>query len=224
MESLGHCARNVVGVSDQIVVLSDGHRDATDISFLECISSDGGTGNLTGDRNHRNGVHVRVSNRRDQVSGTRTRRGHTDAHAAGSERVALSGVAAGLLVAHEDVANLARVHQRVVGRQNRSAGDSEDGVDTGSLQRTDQALCSGDLVGHGVVLGRDKTRVGNEKPPGPSGTTRGARRTGWSGALRDYYETHAHTVTIAQGHAGSTTDPTASTTCRSSGRNGAASR
>ena len=62
--------------------------------------------------------------------------------------VALGRVAGALLVAHEDVADLLGVEQRVVGREDRAAGDAEDGVDPGVLERADEALGAGQLLGH----------------------------------------------------------------------------
>ena len=88
--------------------------------------------------------------------------------------VALGRVAGALLVADEDVAHRRRVHERVVGRQDRAAGDAEDDVDSGVLQRADQALGSGDLVGH--VGPRRGSWVGgrSKKTPRPGRAARGA--------------------------------------------------
>ena len=74
--------------------------------------------------------------------------------ATGRGRIPLGRVAGALLVAHEDVPHLGRVDQRVVGRQDRAAGDAEDGVDAEALERLDQGLRAGDL------LGRRRGRLG----------------------------------------------------------------
>ena len=60
--------------------------------------------------------------------------------------VALRRVTGALLVPDQDVPDLGRVEQRVVGGQDRAAGDAEDGVDAGVLERADQALRPGDLL------------------------------------------------------------------------------
>ena len=78
--------------------------------------------------------------------------GHADADLAGDHRVALRRVAGALLVADEDVADLLGVEERVVGGQDRSAGDAEDGVDAGVLQRPHEALGPGELLGHDASL------------------------------------------------------------------------
>ena len=100
---------------------------------------------LAGDRDHRDGVHVRVGDRGDEVGGARPGRGHADPDLAGGTGVALGRVAGALLVAHEDVADLDRVQQRVVRREDRAAGDAEDRVDVHRLEGQDQALRPGDL-------------------------------------------------------------------------------
>ena len=148
MERLGDRARDVGRVGDQVVVLGDRHRDAADVGFLEGIGADRGARHLAGDRHERHRVHVGVGDRRDQVGGAGTARRHAHADPPGGLRVALGRVAGALLVPDEDVPDLGGVHQRVVQRQDRAAGDAEDRVDAGRLQRANQALRSADLLGH----------------------------------------------------------------------------
>ena len=71
-----------------------------------------------------------------------------------------------LLVAHQDVSNLARVHQGVVQGQDRPAGDAEDVGHPCRLQGMHQALRSGDLLAHQFLL---RPCLLNEKPPDPAG-------------------------------------------------------
>ena len=66
---------------------------------------------------------------------------------AGGAGVALGRVARTLLVAHEDVADLHRVEQRVVGGENGAAGDAEHRVDVHGLEREHEALRARDLDG-----------------------------------------------------------------------------
>ena len=90
-------------------------------------------------------VHVGVGERGDEVRRAGARGRHADAHPAGRRGVALGGVAGALLVAHEDVPHLDRVEERVVGGQDRAAGDAEDGVDVHRLEREHEALRAGHL-------------------------------------------------------------------------------
>ena len=46
MERLGHDARQVVGVADQVVVLGHRQRDAVDVDLLEGVLADQGAGTL----------------------------------------------------------------------------------------------------------------------------------------------------------------------------------
>lgn len=54
------------------VVLGDRHRDTRDVGFLEAVGADEMAGHLTGDRDHRDRVHLGVGERGHQVGGTRT--------------------------------------------------------------------------------------------------------------------------------------------------------
>ena len=62
---------------------------------------------LAGDRDDRHRVHVGVGDRGDQVGRARARGRHADADPAGRLRVALGRVAGALLVADQDVPDLA---------------------------------------------------------------------------------------------------------------------
>ena len=95
---------------------------------------------LAGDGDHRHGVHVGVGDRRHEVGRAGAAGRHADADLAGRLRVALGRVAAALLVADEDVAQLRRVEQRVVRREDRAAGDAEDDLGADALERADERL------------------------------------------------------------------------------------
>ena len=73
-------------------------------------------------------VQHRVRQRRDEVRRARARRRDADADPPGGLRVPGGGVPRALLVAHEDVAHERGVVERVVGREDRAAGDAEDDV------------------------------------------------------------------------------------------------
>ncbi len=85
-----------------------------------------------------------------------------------------SGVARALLVAHQDVPDLGRVEQRVVGGQDRAAGQAEDHVRADLLQRPDQGLGAGHPD---LARGR---RGGGGAGRGPGGA-RGASQPGGRG-------------------------------------------
>lgn len=63
-----------------------------------------------------------------------------------------------LLVPDQDVPHLGGIEQRIVDREDRTAGDTEDHVDAELLKRTDHRLCSADPLGGHDVLG-DGTEV-----------------------------------------------------------------
>ncbi len=147
VERLGDPARDLVGVGDQEVVLGDRHRDAADVGLLERVRADRGGPDLAGHGDHRDRVHVCVRDRGDQVGRARAGRRHAHADASGRRGEPLRGVAGPLLVPDQDVPDLG-VHQRVVRRQDRPAGDPEDVGDARRLQRRDQALRSCDLLSH----------------------------------------------------------------------------
>lgn len=146
VEGLGDGVRDVLGLGDQEVVLGDRHRDAADVGFLEGVGADGLGGDLSGDRDERDGVHVRVGDRGDQVGGAGARGGHADADLAGGLRVPGGGVVGALLVADQDVADPGRVHHRVVGGEDRAAGNAEYRVGADFLERTDEGLRARDVL------------------------------------------------------------------------------
>ena len=96
-------------------------------------------GHLTGDRDHRDRVHVGVHQRGDQVRRGRTGGHHRDAGLARHVGVALGHVAGALLVTHEHVTDRA-VHQRVVGGQDAAARVAEDQFDVLVFECSDQRL------------------------------------------------------------------------------------
>ncbi len=168
VEGLGDRARDLVGIGHEVVVLGDRHRDAADVRLLEGIGPDRAAGHLAGDRDDRHRVHVGVSNRGHEVGRARPRRGHAHADLSGRRGIPFSGVARALFVAHEDVAHLGGVHERVVCRQDRATRDAEDRVDTDRLEREDKRLCTRYLLRRNVIgrcrSRRSRVRVGGVGP------------------------------------------------------------
>ena len=135
VKGLGDHPGDVVAIADQEVVLGDRHGHAGDVGFLEGVGADQRPAHLPGDGDHRNGIHLRVGQRGDQVRRTRAGGGHHDPHSAGGMGVTAGGVPGALLVADQHVPNLGGVEQRVIQRQDRATGDAEDQVDVELLQR-----------------------------------------------------------------------------------------
>ena len=138
-------------------MLHDGKRDARHVRLLERIAAQRIGGNLTGDDDERDGIHVRRRDTRDRIGGTGTARDDDGADLASRTRIAIGSVHRTLLVTHEDVAELRAIVERIVDVERMAARISEDGLDTGIFQRPDQALRAGHLrfvvVAHrGVVV------------------------------------------------------------------------
>jgi hypothetical protein len=173
-------------------VLGDRHRDAADVGLLEGVGADVAGTDLTGDGHDRHRVHVRVGQRGDQVRRARAGGGHADADLAGGLRVPGRGVPGALLVADQDVPDLG-VEERVVGRQDRPAGDAEDHLDADGLQRSDEALRAGDAggrlggrLGHGAGRRLDAGEGGRRLSGGclaGSGLARGGGHRAFSWGL-----------------------------------------
>ena len=147
VERLGQRPGDVISVANQDVVLGDRHRHTGDVGLLEGVRADQAAAHLTGDRDHRNRVHLGVGQRGDEIRRARTRRGHHDADLAGDVGVATGGVPGALLVSDQDVAQLRRIEQRIVNGQHRAAGNAEDQLDAEFLQRLHYRLGAGELVG-----------------------------------------------------------------------------
>ncbi len=147
MERLTHHERDFVGRHDEFVVLGDTARDSNGVTFLEGVGADRSGRHLTRDADHRNGVHVGVAQRRDHVGSRWPRRHHGHTRASGHVGVPLGHVPSTLFVAHENVTDRA-AEQRVVRRQDASAGQTKDGVDLLFFQSSDEGLGSSDLLAH----------------------------------------------------------------------------
>ena len=136
------CLRDVFNAGHQERVLGDGHCHAHDVRFLERVGAEHLGGLLAGDCNQRHGVHVSIGNRSDEVRGTGAGGRHAHADFSSGGRVAGCRMSGTLFVADEDVVDGICVHQRVIGREDGSARQSEYGVDAHQLKAANDGLCA----------------------------------------------------------------------------------
>ena len=99
-------ARNVFCFRDQIVMLGDGTTDLDHRRLLKGVAANKSRGDLSGNRDHRNAVHLRVSNRRDEIRRTWTTCPHTDANAVGRPRHPLRSECPPLFMSWKDRPNI----------------------------------------------------------------------------------------------------------------------
>ena len=105
MKCLTNCKGKIFRTHDQLVVLRNAARNSYGVAFLKSIGTNCRSGNLPGNGNHRNGVHVGVAQWGDQVGSSRTAGNHGNSGAAGDVRVPFGHVPSTLFVAHQNVAN-----------------------------------------------------------------------------------------------------------------------
>ncbi len=178
VERLGDRARDVRRVGDQEVVLGDRHRDAADVRLLEGVGADRRAGHLPGDGHHRDAVHVRVGDRRDQVGGAGPAGRHADARPGRWPGRSRSAACPAPCSCRTRTCRIWR--ESISGSysgQDRAPGDAEDGVDAGGLQRADETLRSGDLLGHrrDLFVSGDGGGWAEQKTPRPEWAHEGLR-------------------------------------------------
>ena len=110
-------------------MLGNRHRHADDIYLLEAVASDKAARNVSGDRNHGDGVQISRSDTGNEVSRARTGGSDTHAHLSGSSCVAVSSMSRALLVGCENVVYPAAVEVQLIEEvDDLTAGISENGV------------------------------------------------------------------------------------------------
>ena len=127
----------IVDVAHQPVVLGAGPRDADGVAFLERVVADQVRRHLAGDADQRDRIHQRVGQRRHHVGGAGTGGHQHDAGLAGRARIAFGGMAGALLVADQDVLDLALLEDLVIDRKHRAAGIAEEMLHAVIDQRAD---------------------------------------------------------------------------------------
>ena len=143
VEGLLHRHRDVAHVLDEEVVLHARAGDTDGVDLLEGVLADGSRGHLAGDDHHRDRVAVGGGDAGDGVGGARAGGHHGDADLLGAAREAVGGVYRRLLVAHQHVADLVLLEERVVEEEDRAARVTEDILDLFFLQAPDYNFGSG---------------------------------------------------------------------------------
>jgi hypothetical protein len=109
-----------------------GHRpgDAGRVCFLERIVADQVRRHLPGQAHDRHGIHQRVGEAGDGIRRAGTGRHQHHANLAGRACIPFGGMDGGLLVPHQDVAELVLLEERVIERKDGAAGIPENNLDT----------------------------------------------------------------------------------------------
>ena len=173
IEGLVQDARQIVDAAHEIIVLGAAAGDAGRIAFLEGVGADQMSRHLAGDADQGNRIAERVGERGDGVGRAGTGGDEQDADLAGRARVTFRGMARALLVADEDVAKLVLMEDGVVDREHRAARIAEDHLDALILQRLDDHLRAGHVLGHNrnspPFLVNHKSEATKKALKGPSG-------------------------------------------------------
>ena len=135
---------DLAGAHQQVVVLGDRQGDAGDVGFLEAVASDQVAGDIAGDRDDGDGVHLRGGDAGDEVGRAGSGGGEADAGASGDAGVAVGGVRGGLFVAHEHVLDVGVVAELVVERQDNAAGVAEEDINALGSEAFHQDFSAGE--------------------------------------------------------------------------------
>ncbi|CAH2600075.1 protein of unknown function [Rhodovastum atsumiense] len=149
VERLVDGAGEVARTLDQIIVLGGGAGDAGGVGFLEGVVADQVRRHLAGEADDGNAVQQRIHQSGHRIGGARAAGHQHHAHLAGGAGIALGGVHGRLFMAHQDVADGVLLEQRIVDRQDRSAGVTEYDLYTLILERTQENLGAWGGVGGG---------------------------------------------------------------------------
>ena len=122
-------------------MLGDGQGDAGDVGFLKGVGADQLAADLSGDANDGRGIQHGRGDAGDHVGRAGARGGDRNANVAAGARVAIRHVGGALLVAHQDVMDVA-VLQGVIRRQNCASRIAEDVLYAFALQAFPENLCS----------------------------------------------------------------------------------
>ncbi len=151
MKRLMHHAAEVAGGLHQIIMLGAVAGDADRVRLLKRIRSDQVRRDLAGDDHHRDRIHQRVGDAGDGIGRSGAGGDEHDAGLAGGAGIALCRMRRRLFVAHQDVADLLLVEDRVVNRKHRAAGIAEHDLHTEVGQRLDQNVRAALLRHNGLL-------------------------------------------------------------------------
>ena len=146
VESLFHDIGHVFGIFDQEVVLNDRAGNAHGIALLKRIQTDGRSGHLPADDDHRDAVHVGRRNTGHGVGQTGARSDQRHAHFACGTGKTVGRMHSGLLMAHQNVLNGVLLVESIVDVQNGTTGVSPDVLHGFSLKRFDEDFCTAQFL------------------------------------------------------------------------------
>ena len=138
----------IAHVLDQVIVLGAGARDADDVDFLERVVADQRRRHLSGDDDHRYGIHVGGGNAGHGIGGAGARSHQTYAYPARSAGIAVGGVDGSLFMARQHVPE-GVVRQLVVNVDDRSSGKAENDVHVLAAQGLEEDLGPGQFHASG---------------------------------------------------------------------------
>ena len=150
IERFADRSRHFIGVRHQIVVLRDGQRDAGDVGFLKGVGADQLAADLPRDAHDWRRIEHRRRNACDHIGRAGPGGSNRDADLPAGASESIGHVRRTLLVAHEDVMDLA-VLERVVCRQNCTTGIAEHVLHTLALDAFPQNACSGHVLASHLV-------------------------------------------------------------------------
>ena len=126
---------DVPGFGHEKRVFGDGHRDTHDVHLLKSVGSHERREHLSRNRDHRDGIHVGISDSGYEVRRSRATRGDANPDLPLRKCVTLRGVARSLFVTHEDVSDCGLRHQFVIERHDGTTGEPEDISDSQNFER-----------------------------------------------------------------------------------------
>ncbi len=148
VKRLVDCTSKLIGVFHKPVVFRAGARDANGVGFLKCVRADHECRHLTGQNDHWDAVQKRIRKACHRVCGAWTRRHQNDTGFACRAGIAFGGMGRALLVADQNVVDVALLKNLVIDRQHRATGVAENRVDALFFKGLDNNLGACHGCGH----------------------------------------------------------------------------
>jgi len=124
VEGLAQRGNQVFGVFDQIIMFGAGAGDTDDIHLLEGIIADQGSGNLAGEDDHGDGIHICGGNRCDAIGCAWAGGEQGDPDFAGHSGQTVCRMDCALFVADKNIGDVG-IHQGVIEVNDRASGETE---------------------------------------------------------------------------------------------------